>query len=129
MNKKLNNQGVTLIELLAVIIIIGIIAVIAVPIYNNYIENAEKGVCHTNTFELERMYELELLMDGTTHSDTKFTTYLQEYGSDLCPDEGITSYIEDQFRCSIHGSHSHNQDEPIHDDKNEDDSGNDVPFL
>ena len=37
-----NNQGVTLVELLIVIVILGIIAAIAVPAVGNIVENAEK---------------------------------------------------------------------------------------
>ncbi|PIC98790.1 type II secretion system protein [Sporosarcina sp. P29] len=41
MQKKLNQKGLTLVELLAVIVILGIIAAIAVPAIGNIIENTK----------------------------------------------------------------------------------------
>ena len=41
MQKKLNQKGLTLVELLAVIVILGIIAAIAVPSIGNIIENTK----------------------------------------------------------------------------------------
>ena len=43
LQKRLNNEkGLTLVELLAVIVILGIIAAIAIPSIGNIIQNVEK---------------------------------------------------------------------------------------
>ena len=125
----MNSKGVTLIELLAVLVIIGIIVLIAVPLYLNYIYHAEEGVCHANLHELERMYELDLQLNSMTHQDEHFTAYTLEYGPDLCPVDGILAYIDEQVQCSVHGSYSdyHDSEDDSDDGSNEDDG--EVPFL
>lgn len=45
---KPNNKGFTLIEVLAVLVVMGIIAAIAVPTISRSTERAEAEVCHAN---------------------------------------------------------------------------------
>ena len=57
-----NKRGVTLVELLAVIIILGIIAAIAVPTIGNLIENQEEKAAFaewTNVQEAARLYVVD----------------------------------------------------------------------
>lgn len=50
--KKLNKKAFTLIELLAVILILGIIALIAIPTITNIIEEAKKGSAKTSVLSI-----------------------------------------------------------------------------
>lgn len=67
-----NKQAFTLVELLAVIVILAIIMAITVPIVINSISSARKGACDENRKTLKRVAELYLVSqnikidDGTT---------------------------------------------------------------
>ena len=57
-----SNKGITLIELLVVIVIIGILAAIAVPVYTNYMQRARRADAKTALEQLraaEEMYRAE----------------------------------------------------------------------
>lgn len=54
LQKKLKSEkGFTLVELMAVVVIIGVLALIAVPIYRNAKGNAEKSACQANQRTIE----------------------------------------------------------------------------
>ncbi|WP_062351707.1 type II secretion system protein [Bacillus kwashiorkori] len=57
----MSEKGFTLLELLAVITIVGTIIAIALPIYYQYIEQAEADVCNRNKVQLERDFGVYLL--------------------------------------------------------------------
>ena len=61
-----NKNGFTLVELLAVIVILGVIALIAIPSYNNYIKKTKDTKCDSDkeaiidaakTCEVEMIYK------------------------------------------------------------------------
>ena len=61
MNNQMNKQmqkGFTLIELMIVVAIIGILAAIAIPAYQNYIDDAARTACEGETAALKTPFEL-----------------------------------------------------------------------
>ncbi|GAA0319316.1 hypothetical protein GCM10008967_07300 [Bacillus carboniphilus] len=121
--KYFNNKGVTLVELLAGVVILGIIAAIAVVSVGGIIENTKEDVCHANRIELERWYERHLFLENIEESTSSmFFLYLQKYGDTICPLDGEISYSNGVIECSTH---------PLGDDSDSDgdDGGGGVPYL
>lgn len=119
MKEKKNSRGFTLIEVMAVVIILGILFAIAVFSVTGIIEKTKQEVCYANVKELERHYEVYLTIEDIAHSNVVFAQYLQDYGEDICPVGGEIGYMDGEVRCSVHSI-----DEKEHDDVDED-----VPFL
>ncbi len=53
-----SNRGITLIELLVVILIVGILAAIAVPVYTNYMQRARRADAKTALEQLRAAQEM-----------------------------------------------------------------------
>lgn len=96
-----SSKGLTLVELLAVMVILGIIAAIAVPLIFGYLENTKEDVCHVNRSELEKNYEAHLTLTGIDSSEV-FMGYVRQYGDEICPEDGIVSYVGGMIHCSEH---------------------------
>jgi type IV pilus assembly protein PilE len=65
MNYKSNNKGMTLIELLAVVLIIGILAAIAIPVYTNYLVRARRADAKTVLEQVRAAQEMWRAERGT----------------------------------------------------------------
>ena len=116
----INAKGFTLVEVLAVVVILGIITGIATLSVNKIIEKSKLEVCNANIIEIEREYESQLALASSTHSDVKFMELLLSYSHKLCPENGVISYFEGKVLCSIH-SETIDEEDPGDSDE--------VPYL
>jgi len=113
-----NKKGLTLVEVLAVLVILGIFVVIAIPSISSSIEKANTEVCHTNRVELEESYEMELTLENLVNNEKLFTMYVREFGEQICPENGVITYVDGEVNCSVHTVNDH-----------EEDNEGEVPFL
>ncbi len=119
-----SNKGLTLVEVLAVVVILGILTAIAVPSVIGLIEKTKKDVCKVNRKIVERMYEMHLTIENIDHSDTLFSKTLDEFEGDLCPDDGRYTYEDGEVLCSVHSVGNVEEDDA---GDEEEDPG--VPFF
>nr|WP_315362820.1 prepilin-type N-terminal cleavage/methylation domain-containing protein [Cytobacillus firmus] len=113
-------KGLTLVEVIVAIAIIGIIAGIALPSIVGIIEKSKVDVCNGNVSEVERHYEAYLKLDSVEHSDVVFVEYLSSYDGGVCPSDGVISYVDERVECSLHS-------EDIDGGSDNEDGG--VPYL
>ncbi|WP_099354707.1 type II secretion system protein [Fredinandcohnia onubensis] len=97
------SKGITLIEVLAVVVILGILTAIAVPSVMKVIESTKEDVCDSNRVELERAFEAELSLKGIEATGALFGQWLLEFGEDNCPEDGEFYYVNGEVECSVHG--------------------------
>jgi type II secretory pathway pseudopilin PulG len=100
--KRIKSKGLTLVEVIVFVAILGIFSGIAVLSILGIIEKSRRDVCNVNVIHLERMYVAYLELEGIEHSNVIFVQYQQDYGEDICPENGVISYVDEAIRCSLH---------------------------
>jgi len=102
-----SKKGFTLVELMAVVVILGILVAIAVPIYNSITGVAERRACHANLRTIDGAKTQFAASTGLTWPDDFF----QGRKLPTCPAKpsGTYSHAEAtdpaQATCSVHGSY------------------------
>jgi len=112
-------KGFTLTELMIVVVILGILVLIAVPIYNNATAKAEKSACQANRRTIESAIAQYAAVEGVNMADVvvDFTAdginvkvgaggtakdlvgnYLNELPT--CPSGGTYSYASGKVSCN-----------------------------
>ncbi len=122
-----DSKGYTLIELLAVIVILGIFAAIAVPVYGHFMDEYKKDLCEVNRVEMARLYGEYLDIEQVEHSSAAFVQFSNSMlDGDVCPVGGELNYADGTIECSVHGNHESEDEE---DENLEDEENGEVPFL
>ncbi|PXW92014.1 prepilin-type N-terminal cleavage/methylation domain-containing protein [Streptohalobacillus salinus] len=104
----MRGDGLTLVELLAVIAVLSIILAVLAPSVSTMIEHAEEEACHIGAVEIERRYEAYLTLEGLDHLDALFLTFLNTI--DVDSTNHHYRYSDGRVNCSKHGA-SENNDE------------------
>lgn len=106
-----NKRGLTLIELLVIIVIIGILMSIALVLYNGYISNIEEKACMENRLIIKRSYELYLYNDQLNHTSLLFDKFLLENNYKPIRHDARYVYNNEEVICSHHDEEDVSDDE------------------
>jgi type IV pilus assembly protein PilA len=97
MQRKNNNKGFTLVELMVVIVIIGILVAIAVPIYNQSTTNAQVNACKANLRIINGAVSQYAANNNGTYPTTlsQLSSYLTNVSNLRCPTTTTGNYTID----------------------------------
>lgn len=103
-------EGFTLIEIVVVMGIIGIISMILMPAYAQYVDKMKGSVCDRNCVSLGRLYDAELMYENKNHSDLVFEQFILGQDGVVCPSEGNVTYVDGEVICNVHCNEEENSD-------------------
>lgn len=108
-NVFVRNRGLTLFEILVVVVVLGILAVIVVPHFGASSENAKKTGCHVNTANIEVQAALWFRNKGSWPASNLSNIFADSAyfpdGATTCPVDG-SSYSFDSTTEEVIG-HTH----------------------
>lgn len=94
-----DQQGFTLVELLVVIVIIGVLAGIVVPVYNNVAERAAQAACDSNIRIIEGAVIMYATEENVKIGDLELDV------EELAPD-----YLKEEPACPLDGEYEIGED-------------------
>ena len=92
--KNLRNKGFTLVELLAVILILGVLAILIVPKVKVMYNDSKEKIAKENANRLVKVFE-EYYVKGSYKDQSVACNYNFETGANNCTDIGITGDLPD----------------------------------
>lgn len=97
-----NQKGFTLIELVIVIVIIGILAAVAVPVYNNLFSEAETAAVEATDSSIQSALSIAIAEQDGSPTVSELTNFIR--GSDVSANSGTlettvngTTYTADTY--------------------------------
>ncbi|MDP5274744.1 type II secretion system protein [Chengkuizengella axinellae] len=95
-------DGITLIELLMIVVILGVLAAISVPKITDLLQQTAESVCEYSRHEFESKYTKQLQTEHFEHSEMLFSQFLVNYELKMCPHEDVYAYLNGEVVCSEH---------------------------
>ncbi len=92
MNNMKNNQGFTLVELMIAVAIIGILATIALPSYNRYIERGYLTQAHTDLIGVNNQIKTKLVKNPSLDLSAELAAFKDNPKSYGVDDELVKRY-------------------------------------
>ncbi len=92
MNNMKNNQGFTLVELMITVAIIGILATVALPSYNRYIERGYLAQAHTDLISVNNQIKAKLVKNPSLDLSAELAAFKGDPKSYGVNDELVKRY-------------------------------------